>query len=1837
MHNARFLFPALLSSFLFMQCSLEKQPDVSNINAYEGYILSHSPDVIATDDPIVFLFDSEALAENAQSFSDDDILTISPKVPGTLKWTDQNVMRYLPADPLAPGKTYVVKLHMQKLIPSLPDSLKTLTHSFKTEPMQVNASFENALQLDPNDNDEMMLGGTVAFNTDVDPEAVRKAVAVEYAAPKQPRIEWKTTDNKKVLEFTISEIVRGDDHRNLSWKLKGRSIGADYDLQYNFRIPPEHVFTVNDLRLERGERTRIQLNFSEHLDRQQDLRGLVRIQGNTNVFTYEIDRNNLLIFPDKGLAGSFELILEDAIKSVSNRPLDKGYVYELTIEKQKPALRLVGNGVIIPGKKQVIFPFEAINLNKVDVEIVKIFQDNILQFLQYNALDNDYNLEAVGRVIRQETIDLTRMEPDIPVDIWTRYAFDLSSIIDLDPGAVYQVRIGFRKEYTLFPCENEAIADTERGSTGLKSFWTYRTNYPGFTYDHYENPCFQAYYNYNHFIKRNVLASYLGITAKSVGKKTIEVYTTHLLDATPASAVDIALYDYQQQLLTKGVTDFEGRVRLTGEREPSFIIATGDTDQAYLRIMDGMALSLSSFDVGGRTITRNFDGFFYAEREVWRPGDTLFLNFILDRKDSGLPDDHPVEFKVYNPQGKEYMQRVVTQNIAGLYAFHFQTKPSDLTGNWHVEAKVGDVSFNELVKIETVRPNRLKILWEGINEVRSYLPEEAIQLTSNWLHGAPASGLKASVNAQITKNHIAFDNSYQTYHFHDPTRSIGLRPVQLFNSSLNADGEASIKVDQFKEGELSGPMNMRLQTRVFEPGAGFSEDHSSGRLFPFSEYVGIQLPRSRWGGTQMAVNEENTVKLVVLDGEGKPVQNRQLLVGLYEADWSWWWDRQDYSMRNFNSGDHQNAYMRDTVVSGPDGMVDWTFKPVSYDNWLLRVCDPVSGHCTGDLFYTGWGNGEQTKEAVSQLRFQADKTEYSIGDMANITVPASKGSMLLITVEKNDTILHSEWQEAKSEEYEYRLKISDDMVPNVYVHVSLMQPHADSKNDLPLRLYGVIPLKVENPKTVLNPVIAMPDELKPNGEFNLTVSEEDGYPMAYTIAIVDEGLLDLTHFKTPDPHSHFYAKQALRVSTWDMYDLVLSNLGGELSRIFSVGGDGAVEVDPGNRDANRFPPVVRHLGPYYLEKGKKATHTVTMPNYVGSVRTMVVACGNGRYGSTDKTTPVRQPLMLLATLPRVLSPGEECDLPVQLFAMKENINHVNITVETDQYLHVSGETKQSLQFTRIGDQTATFRVKVGDKPGVAHVRVSASSGNFSASQDIEIAIENPNPVITKVNDGLAEENSSMSMPLNFFGVEGSHNATLEVSAIPPINLGQKLAYLLGFPYGCAEQTTSKAFVQLFLDRVTDLDDAQKQKVKANTQHALNRLKQFQLHEGGFGYWPTSNSVSLWTTSYVGHYLLEASKAGYYVDQRITDAWVKSQTRIARAFRPGQPERHWSASSWELQHAYRLYTLALAGSPDWGSMNLLRSQITGTTSGWLLAAAYAEAGKPDLASEISNGLSFDFRQYREYGYTYGSEIRDRAIVVNTLMQTNQKTRAADLVRDVAYALGSGQWMNTQELGFAFMAIARFLGSEPLKEHTFEIVFPDGTKQAVVLDAPVLYIDITNEAWDGKEVKINNQSAETLFIRVSMSGKPIEYTSRTENNHLRMSIKFSDTQGRRIDVSRLARGTDVIAQIQITNSGSRLQYLDNIALTQIFPSGWEIHNERLTDYGDFLKNSMMDYRDIRDDRVYTYFDIYSVNNAQTYSVLLTATYPGRYFMPDVYCEAMYDKEVFARGGGGWVEVF
>jgi alpha-2-macroglobulin len=1823
---------------------------------FSEYISAFTSGTISSQSSIRIELVKEMDAIEVNSEVDKKLFSFSPSISGKAYWVDNRTIEFRPDKPLKQNTRYVAEFYLKKLM-EVPKKFKVFEFDFQTIQQAIELKVDGYEPYVFTSLDWNAVSGTIT-TADVADEASVEKILKASQNKKDLKVTWVHNTEAKTHRFKVDSVHRAVEPGEVLLEWDGSKIDADKSGEEVVKIPSINDFTVLEGAVVQEPQQYVSIRFSDPLDPKQDLKGLITLSNGTDV-TFEIDRMFIKVYPATRQTGTITVNVLEGIKNVAGGKLKDEHTIALLFESIKPAVRLLGKGVILPSSKGLILPFEAVNVKAVDLRVIKIFENNVAQFLQVNQLDGQYELNRAGRLILKKTIKLDALKP-ISFNKWNTFSIDLADLIKQEPGAIYRIQFSIRKEYSTYPCSGDdktdakekltSVADaSEEESVEETGYWDQVGNYYNENYDEEydgdydwkerDDPCKSAYYTTeNARASRNLLASNLGIIAKGTSNNTISVAIADLITTKPKSGVEVEVYNYQHQKIGNAKTDGDGFCTLALKNKPFLLVAKDGDQRGYLRIDDGSALSLSNFDVSGEVVQKGLKGFIYGERGVWRPGDTIYLTFVLEDVLKKLPDNHPVTLEMFNPQGQLYKRIVKTSGVHGFYPFVFTTGADDPTGNWMANIKIGGTTFSKTVKIETIKPNRLKILFDFGTDIIKGSSSKA-SLNVKWLHGAPARNMKAVVAVTLSSSNTTF-KGFEGFQFDDPVKKFETEEKNIFEGNLNDNGDATVSAAISVNRNAPGMLRANFVTRVFEPGGEFSIDRLAVPYSPYDSYVGIKPPEDKFGF--LTTDTSQFFDLATVSPEGKPLSRSNLEFKIYKMEWRWWWDSNVSELANFETNTHAREVFS-TRVSTSNGKGRVAYK-LTYPDWgrfLVRVTDPVSGHSTGKMVYYDWPGwrGRAARgdaKGATMLSFSADKKSYNVGDKATITVPSSEGGRILVSLETGSEVLKTWWVETKARETKASFEVTEKMAPNVYINVSLIQPHAQCVNDLPMRMYGVLPVKVENPATHLYPVINMPEVMEPEKPVTIKVSEKNNHSMTYTLAIVDEGLLDITRFKTPDPWTSFYGREALGVKTWDLYDMVMGAFGGKIESLFAIGGDDNLKGGAGQK-ANRFKPVVKVLGPFSLKSGTNK-HEIKLPQYVGSVRVMVVAADDGAFGNAEKAVPVRMPLMVLATLPRVVGPGEELSLPVTVFAMEKKIKNFTVEVVPNEFFQLLDGRTKDMSVKEVGEFDLAFRLKVASREGVGRVKVIVRSGSDKSEYDMEINVRNPNSKIVQYSDAVVEAGQTANVAYNLIGMTGTNKATLEVSSIPAIDLSRRLAYLLEYPYGCVEQTTSAAFPQLFLEKFIDLDGYAKTRRDGNINYAINRLNSMMLPDGGIGYWPGAAYASDWGTSYAGHFMIEAEKKGYSLPSGFRTNWLKYQRTAARNWNLSARVTYlWDRYDLQLEQAYRLYTLALAKEPEMGAMNRLK-EMNGlfAPAAWRLAAAYALAGQPEVAKQIIAKAGFEIKTYGHFTATFGSMERDWAMMLETLSLLNQKAEAFVWVKKVAATLSSEQWMSTQSTAYGLLAISKFLDGNN-ESHEVKFTYSGGGKTNVhfISQVPVAQIKLDARAAGAGKVTISNTGKGILFARVVTEGIPETGPVNGFENNLKLGVQFKKSDGSAIDISRLQQGTDFVAEVTVRNtygSGG----LSNMALRQVFPSGWEIASDRMDKEGvTNTETNNFTYQDVRDDRVFTFFDV-GLNASTTFKVRLNASYTGRFYFPGTLVEAMYEPGINAFVPGKWVEV-
>jgi alpha-2-macroglobulin len=1736
-------------------------------------------------------------------------------------------------------------VELLKLLPRY-KKLKPLPLAFGVtgrEIQSLNADFELLKKDNPNN---VTYKGTLSVTEAMDIKLVKKAVRFKDDSKNIP-LTWHMKKNDKVFSFSSKPLKRTTKTRYFFFKIDKKA--AQLSSQFNkvIELAPLKELKITGFRkFDQGERPGIELIFSDELNPRQDKTGLIRVVRDKAVAdsksfietSIKTMKKSIYIEGDFVYGKSFTIKVS-GIQSKWGTGLKQEYEKEFNFEDKKPELSFMSSGIFLPSSNQQKIRFKTINLKQVQVEIKKVFESNLGQFLQTEKISSRMNRNVgfnyqyvhrvgVSMVYQTLAIGETRNQ-------WLTHEMDLKKLIEPGEKGLFLIRLYFNHSDMLY----EGLNKEKRYYYGK---------------EYYSNPNSHGYIQRHGSIYKPIVISDIGLLVKKGGNRRHMVFATDIIDASPMSKVKVTLRTFQNQVIASTYTDNDGKALFSKVNRNVFYIEAEKNGQRSFVQPKEMAWNISSFDTGGQEDTGNYTrAFIYTDRGVYRPGDGINLSVIARNWNNAFPENHPVTLKVYNPKNQLIYEKKNKTGNDGFYSFYFKTKGEDMTGNWRAVVQAGSRQFYQTLKIETIAPYRLKVKIEpGQKQYSSDDESLAFKINSNYLFGSPAASLKAKVTLTLQHRLQRFSR-FPGFQFNN--EAVSFKPVwhNVFDDLLDDLGHADLNWSFPDLDAAPSSLEVQITAKVFEKGGRATRNDRIILVHPFSNYIGLQKPKNR-----VKTGARVSIPTILVNRKGEPVADRRLKYKVYQNTRYWWWEydnHRDFRVRY--KKDHYTRSIKEGFVTTKKSPTTIEFMPESYGEFLVEVeeADRV-GHKAGFFFrsrYYGSMPGDSGNDKIGTLSLRSDKPIYNPGEKAAIRFPNPGKGTVLVTLEKNNKVLRSwvydsndlEKDAATGKNMQGQLRIylpvTKDLVPNAYVSVAIIQPHSQTGNDRPIRMYGILPLMVKDPDTAHELKISMLDQLKSSSDFDIEVSTTDGNPTQFTIAIVDEGLLDITGFETPNPWQHFFRKQRLGVKTFDLFPYVIGAHKGDIFRLFSIGGD----IDNGESyrssqmDANkskRFKPVALFKGPITTDEKGIAKVSFKMPDYIGSVRVMVISTRGGSYGRTQKTVPVKTDLMVLPKLPRVLSPGDRLQVPVTVFSMNEKIRSAKVSLQFSGPIEIEGDSSRVVAFEKPGEQNVMFSLQVPQAVGEAVITVKAESPQMTVQKSVEISVRPSSPRVYDSKTYGCKPGHGMEIPVPKIGLPGSNHATIKIVCRPNLNLNHRLQWLIRYPYGCIEQTTSSVFPQLYLKVLLKKSKTNQQQIDRNIDAGIARLRRFLTFSGGLAYWPGGSQANAWGTNYGSHFLIEAKRLGYHVPLDMYSRLLRYQKSRALTEKGNLKER-----------SYRLYLLALAGNAEIGAMNLIKEnqlKKMSNTSKWMLASAYHLAGRKGIAKSILATAGTKVNEYMELSGTFGSGLRDKAIILEMATLGEDWSVVTLLFEDIVKQVSGGNWYSTQTLGYSLLAIGKYLHVTEINNQSKPIMkgyikLPGDERVEFETDQLQKVLASDEAIGRGAEIYLTKDSSHAYAL-VEWNGVPLEPEIKDESKNLNLKVSWLDELGDTIDPSELKQGTTFWAHFRVSATGYHRNRVEELALVHLLPSGWEIENTRLLkeEKPAWMKDwnlNREEYLDIRDDRVMWFFDM---NRGETldFVVKLNAVAVGHFTLPPILFEAMYDNRLKAVRKGRKIEV-
>ncbi|MBC7829630.1 MAG: alpha-2-macroglobulin family protein [Chitinophagaceae bacterium] len=1756
---------------------------------------------------LVFRFDKSLVKDSLlNQWDSTEYIEFEPKIPGRFRWEHPDELIFSPSRPLPPATSFKASFQDDILQYTEFDKLgKTDKISFSTPELKLdNSNVTWILQDDRSTSAVPQVD--LYFNYAVNPGIVKDKMKLEIGGkPVTYNVQTLSNDNKISLRVMGLKPEDKDLESNVIVEKglvpEGGVNGTKENIETKLFIPSPFNLSINEVSAEHnGTSGTVFVRTSQQMI-MDNISSYVQFSPAVKYNIEQTDDGFAITSENFDVSKTYLLTLNKGLRGKIGGTLREQYDNNVAFGELEPSISFANSkAVYLSAKGNENIEMRITNVPKVKIIISKIYESNLLTAQRYgyypqdaqgNSYEGDYYDEygsgdiSMGDVVYEKEIE-TRSLPKygnsrlFKLNVEDRLA---------DFKGIYHIKVRSSDDYW--------ISDS-----------------------------------------RFISKSDIGLIAKE-GKDKIFVFANSLKTTEAVNGVNMVVYGNNNQVLGMGTTNTDGVAEIVYTKKdfagfrPAMIIAKTAGDFNYLPF-NTTRVNTSRFEVGGkRSNSTGLDAFIYAERDIYRPGEKVNFSVILRDRQWKSPGELPVKMKFLLPNGKELKSFRKTLNTEGALADDIDISTAAITGNYSLEVYTSNdvLLATKNFNIEEFVPDRIKVTAKL--DKSSLSPGQPASLSVNAVNffGPPAAGRNYETEIQI-KQKTFNSKKYDQYNFSLANQNSFFDKV-VKEGITDANGNATESYTVPDAYVNMGVLQANFYATVFD---------ETGRPVSRSAVADIHTQPIFFGVADdgywyYPLNQTVRFPIIALDKNEKLVNGAQGTVKIIKHEYRTVLTKSGSYFRYESQQDDKIISEQTMAFSGESAA--YSFVPRSPGNYEIRVSIPGAATYVSKSFYSygSWGGNNSSFEVSNEgnIDIELDKSSYLAGENAKILFKTPFSGRMLVTLE-NDKMVSYQYVNVDKRSASIDLTFSAEHLPNVYVTGTLIKPHEISEIPLTVAL-GFQNIKVEEKDRKMNVVISASKAVRSRTHQKVTVKAA---PNSFvTLAAVDNGVLQISDYKTPDPYDHFYATKALEVNGYNLYPLLFPEL---RSLISSTGGDGEASM---NKRVNPMPAkrikVVSYWSGIVKANGSgEAGFEFDVPQFSGQLRLMAVAYKGNSFGSAESTITVADPLVLSTALPRFLSPKDTVTVPVTITNTTGKSATATATLKVTGPLQIVGEKQQSVSLNPNSESRAEFRVVASPTISVGRIEVEVNGlgEKFIEATDISIRPAVPLQVLTGNGSIANAATEKIVIPSSDF-LAGSLDYQLVVSKSLALELGKQLRYLVQYPYGCTEQTISAAFPQLYY-----ADLAEQMQIKgnagsganSNVLEAIRKIKLRQLYNGAITLWDGEGTEHWWSSTYAAHFLIEAQKAGFEVDKSLLDGILgyinnrlKRKETILYYYNQKQQKK---IAPKEV--AYSLYVLSLAGKPNVSVMNYYKANpaILSLDSRYLISVSYAVAGDKARYKELLPASFTGEVSVAQTGGSFYSDIRDEAISLNALIDVDpDNAQIPIMARHVADKLKQRTWYSTQECSFSFLALGKLAKAANKSTITGDIKV-NGKSVGKVNGNTVR---LQAKQLGGTNVDIVTAGTGRLYYYWQSEGISASGNYKEEDSYIKVRKKFYDRYGRIITGNTFSQNDMVIVQITLENSYNA--DVDNIVISDLLPAGFEIENTRTKEIPgmDWIKDaSTPTALDVRDDRINLFVDL--KNNRQTYYYAVRAVSPGVYKMGPVGAEAMYNGEYHSYHGGGTITV-
>ncbi len=1334
----------------------------------------------------------------------------------------------------------------------------------------------------------------------------------------------------------------------------------------------------------------------------------------------------------------------------------------VTFDDFTPSLALGEQGSLLSPARGLKVPLTTINVNRVQVTLRELPENSLP--LMVMGFYSSYRAD-LSRVVTTRTADVGGV-----VNRISERSIDLEQLVGGQKGLFFLTAVDASLPDNI-PDDNlnEPSRDANRSLARAKAGQNTEEEYSGADYDS----------DYDNAGKRKsqklVVVSDIGLVARLL-PDGLTVWANSLATAEALPGVTMRVYSANNILITEGVTDAQGlwvHKRSTpweAKLRPALILASTPAkaapraqegkgkggaeasgadnatflprsydDMTYLKLDASLTMD-SAFDTSGKPyLTEGYEAFCYTPRGVYRPGETVPFRVLVRDSAMKAPTPFPVAWKVFTSTGRTAGQGVATLSAAGGAAFALDLVPATPTGSYRMEVylpgqekeqPLGSTTFS----VEDLAPPRIEVtLTPGLPSVSG---EDDLQLgiAARYLFGTPA--VDAPWEATVQAHPLEFFHpDWKAFTFPPQTSRYKSDQYEERDQTLDDEGKGTLSFSPAKQFGMVA-QNVSITVRVKEDGGRMVAKNIVLPYHPSPVLFGYEQPRQELtAGSSFALR----VAAVTPDGKPAAVQKLSASVALQEHYYS-------RSEKGYEEAVEKKRIAASSVALSK-GVGTLTFAPAKEGTYIVSLLD--EGTNTEQTFtlqvwpgLVGSTPGDAASPLLDRVLLSWGKPRYAPGEEAALTVRSPFAGKLLLVVENNREALRRIVDLTKPEET-ITFPVTADMGPNAYCSIWVIRPLKPDEAFGAHRAFGLVPLMLDHAAARLDIAVQAPEQVLPKTDLpvSVTLKDDKGAPVAgeVTVALIDEGLLSLTNQKTPNPFAFFSAKRAMLSKAFDRYDELMP-LTTKTPISLATGGDDEMAADM----ADAASPITRKLELLSIvhttvqaDASGKASAVLSLPEYSGKGRLMVVAASPAAVGSKAENVRIARAVTVEATTPRMVAPDDTFIVPVVLYASDTSARTATVTVKTEGPLEVQGTNTFTVKLDAKSPK-ATIDVPVKAKKeaalGVLTLETAiAGSKEAPFAQRLELPVRPPFSRQAKTGSGVIRgaDAQTITIPGGYFA--GTQKVRLGFSDTPGISLTAALEYLRDYPHGCLEQTTSTTWPYIgvpALLRSLDADMADAEKYRAALDYGVRRILSMQRADGGFAMWPGERAYGgkpyAWGSAYATHLLVEARNTGLNVvpPDGFRAAIRQLKLYLSSPLRPSRDTGY--GLGYELStRAYIVYVLTLNGEPPLGWMQFLRDQgnTLNTSARIFLAGAYALAeGKPDALKDLGKEPYTD----GDYGWSYESPLRNEALRLLMWASVDPfAEEAATFAARLVEAANKGRLQNTQESAMTVLALGRYM--------------------------------------------------------------------------------------------------------------------------------------------------------------------------------------------------------------------